>query len=91
MSNAAIIPLNPTTEPTDRSMPPEIMTKVIPIATTPTMDVCLTRLVRFSTVKKNSEPIESEITRKTIIAARVPSGAKIRLALKNLIIFSGRP
>jgi hypothetical protein len=42
-------------EPTDKSMPPVIITKVIPTATIPLMEVCLNMFRRFPDLKKGGD------------------------------------
>ena len=46
------------TEPTDRSMPAEEMTKVAPIARTPMTEVARRMLRKFETLRKNGERID---------------------------------
>lgn len=41
------------TLPADKSSPPQIRVKVMPIATTDTVEVCLRMLIRFVTVRKD--------------------------------------
>ena len=42
-------------EPTDRSMPPEMMTKVMPTATTKLMEICWNTFRKLLTVKNTGE------------------------------------
>ena len=42
-------------EPTDRSMPPEMMTKVMPTATTKLMEICWNTLRKLEEVKNTGE------------------------------------
>jgi hypothetical protein len=51
-SFAATIPATASSAPTDRSIPPVRMTKVIPSATRPSMLFCRSTLSRFSGVPK---------------------------------------
>ena len=46
------MPAKASTEPTDRSIPPEMITNVIPIATMALSAVCSSTLSRFETVRK---------------------------------------
>src|SRR6516164_1314731 len=48
----------PTVEPTDKSMPPVRITKVMPTAMIALMAVWPTRMIRFCAVKKDGESIE---------------------------------
>jgi hypothetical protein len=48
-------------EPTDKSISPESMTKVIPIAMIRFMEICRVIFKRFLDVKKYSEDIEKTI------------------------------
>src|ERR1700733_12903604 len=48
----------PTVEPTDRSMPPVKITKVIPTAMIALIAVCPTRMIRFCWVKNAGESTE---------------------------------
>ena len=47
MSSPAIIAVRPTTDPTDRSMPPVRITNVMPMARIALMAVCLARISRL--------------------------------------------
>src|SRR6202011_5556373 len=55
MSKATRTLLNPTIEPTERSMPAEMMTMVIPMATTPMIATWRTRFERLLNVRKFGE------------------------------------
>ena len=46
------MPQSPTIEPTDRSMPPVMMTKVMPIARIAFSATCLARIAMFATLRK---------------------------------------
>ena len=48
----------PTVEPTDKSMPPVKMTKVMPTAMIALIAVCPTRMIRFCWVKNAGESTE---------------------------------
>jgi hypothetical protein len=58
---AKVHPDRAITDPTDRSMPPEMITKVIPIATIAVMDVCRPMLNRFGALRNTG----SEVTRRS--------------------------
>jgi hypothetical protein len=66
-----------STDPTDRSMPPEMITEVIPRARMARMEICWRTLNRFRRVKKKGERIDSTITRRTR-PARGPEDASHR-------------
>ena len=51
-ASARPIPAKASTDPTDRSMPPEMITNVIPMATMAFRAVCSSTLSRFETVRK---------------------------------------
>jgi hypothetical protein len=53
-----------STDPTDRSMPPEMITAVIPSARMAKTETCWRTLNRFRTVKKNGDRMESTTTRR---------------------------
>ncbi len=50
----ATIPEMASSEPTERSMPPQSTTKVIPMARMPLMEVCRRTLAQLPQVRKNS-------------------------------------
>ena len=52
------MPQKPTTEPTDRSMPPLRMTNVMPIARIALMATCLTRIERLPVVRNSGDSSE---------------------------------
>ena len=62
---ALIIPANAATDPTDRSIPEMMITRVIPMATIPGIDACCKRFSTFPTVRKFGDNIEA-ITINTI-------------------------
>jgi hypothetical protein len=49
---AAATPVNATTEPKDKSIPPDIMTNVTPMAKIPLIEVCRNTITIFCSVKK---------------------------------------
>ena len=57
MNEHPTIAENVSTEPTERSMPPVISTNVIPTATMPFIDSCLSMFSIFPRVRKESENI----------------------------------
>ena len=63
----------PRTDPTERSMPPEMITKVIPRATMPVMDVCLTRFLMLLKVMKFGVAIVRKMIITRMIRIRLPS------------------
>src|ERR1700758_1332153 len=65
--------LNPTIEPTDRSMPAEIITMVIPMDTTPMIATWRTRFHRLLTVRKLGEAKEKMTKKASRIRMRIPS------------------
>ena len=73
-------PVRPTTEPTERSMPPVRITKVMPIATMPSTTDWSSRLSRLLVLRKYGESSDSA-TAMTIASAsmRNSSGADWRL------------
>jgi hypothetical protein len=62
-------PENARFAPTERSIPPLMMTKVIPTATMAVTDTCRAMFRRFSGVKKYS--VENENTRHKMTRARI--------------------
>ncbi len=73
-------PVRPTSEPTERSMPPVRMTKVMPIDTMPVTTDWSSRLSRLLVLRKCGESSDSA-TAMTIASAsmRNSSGAERRL------------
>src|ERR1700675_1957195 len=67
-----IIAARPTVEPTDRSMPPVKITKVMPTAMIALIAVCPTRIIKFCWVKNAGESTEKipSKTNKAIKALR---------------------
>ena len=62
---------NPTVDPTDKSMPPVKITNVIPTAMMALIAVWPTRMMRFSSVKKEGVRTEKTATKiKSAINAR---------------------
>ena len=57
MSPPAIMPEKPTTAPTERSIPPEITTKVMPSARIAFIATCLDMITKFPIVKKLGDRI----------------------------------
>jgi hypothetical protein len=60
--DAPTIAAKANTEPTDKSIPPERMTKVIPNAIVALIEICLSILNKFETDRNQSERIENSIT-----------------------------
>src|ERR1700736_2917612 len=58
ISKPDIMAANPTVDPTDKSMPPVRMTKVMPRAMIALIAVCPTRMIRFCWVKNAGERTE---------------------------------
>src|SRR6516164_5847645 len=58
ISRPDAIAANPTVEPTDKSIPPVRITKVMPTAMIALMAVWPTRMIRFCSVKNDGESIE---------------------------------
>src|SRR3984893_4754293 len=58
ISKPDIMAANPTVDPTDKSMPPVRMTKVMPRAMIALIAVCPTRMIRFCWVKNDGERTE---------------------------------
>src|SRR5215469_2074258 len=58
ISRPDIMAARPTVEPTDKSMPPVRITKVMPTAMIALIAVWPTRMIRFCSVKKDGESIE---------------------------------
>jgi hypothetical protein len=56
-------PVRAKIDPTERSIPPEMMTMVIPKAIIPLMDICLNTFRRLTLVRKTGENIEKKITK----------------------------
>ncbi len=65
---AAIAPEKPNTDPTERSIPPTKITKVIPVAITAFIEVCLRMVTRFPVVKNLGSKIEitTDVTSSTM-------------------------
>jgi len=61
MSFAHITLVSDIKDPTDKSIPPVKMTKIIPTAEMPNMEICLKTLNKFSIVKKTGEEIANII------------------------------
>lgn len=59
---AAIAPESAKTDPTDKSIPPDKMTSVIPSDRHRLTEICRSTFVRLSTVKKASERIDKATT-----------------------------
>src|SRR5579883_620174 len=59
INSPAIIPASPAIDPTERSMPPLRITKVMPIAMMALMATCFTRMVRLAALRKAGERIEN--------------------------------
>src|SRR5580704_382422 len=79
--------LNPTMEPTERSIPAEMMTMVIPIATTPMMATWRTRFERLLSVRKLGD-VKERMTKKAIrMRMRIPSVKPVR---KNFTTLENR-
>ena len=53
-SSTTNMPVSAMLDPTERSIPPEMMMSVIPIAAVPTTAVCASMIRRFSSVAKRS-------------------------------------
>src|SRR5690554_3929140 len=59
---AVTTPINESCVPTDKSIPPEIRTKVIPIVIMATTTICLIIVIMLPAVKKTGLPIEKIAT-----------------------------
>jgi hypothetical protein len=69
--------LNPTTEPTERSIPAEMITRVIPIATTPIIETWRTRFDKLLSVRKLGA-VKARTTKKTNkMRIRIPSAKPV--------------
>src|ERR1700677_1812967 len=79
--------LNPTTEPTERSIPAEIITMVIPMATTPMIATWRTRFERLLRVRKLGEVKERMTKKASRMRMRIPSAKPVR---KNFTILDNR-
>jgi hypothetical protein len=66
------------TEPTERSMPPEMMTMVMPTDKRPSTAFCLTMLSRFSEVR-NSGLRQPPTTTTATSGAKAPSRRRVAL------------
>jgi len=77
------IPPSASTDPTDKSIPADIITNVIPIAIIPTIDVCLARLPRFPMVKNLSVDKDKTIKKTTRIIPSTPMVGK-----ENFVFFA---
>src|SRR5258706_13098235 len=66
------MPDNASTDPTERSMPPEMITNVMPTATMALMAVCSSTFSRFETVRKCGVAAH-RIRQSAIRPAKVPS------------------
>ena len=60
---ALTIPVKATTEPTERSIPPVRITNVMPMASTPLIDVCSRMFEILPGVRKNGFEAASTATR----------------------------
>ena len=69
---ASGMPDNARIDPTDRSMPPDTMTNVMPTATIALIDVCSRTFSRFETVRKWGVAAQST-TESATSPANVPS------------------
>src|SRR5271165_1160973 len=87
MSTATRTLLNPTIEPTERSMPAEMMTMVIPMATTPMIATCRTRFERLLSVRKLGDVKERMTKKASRMRIRIPSAKPVR---KNFTTLEGR-
>ncbi len=75
----ANILLKARTEPTERSMPPERITNVIPMARTPMIAVCLKRFVTFTKDRNISFAIHKANINTAIIMIRLLSAIRVNL------------
>jgi hypothetical protein len=66
------MPDSARTDPTDRSIPPDTITKVMPTATIALIEVCSRTFSRFETVRKCGVAAHST-TQRTTSPANVPS------------------
>ena len=87
MSTATRTLLNPTREPTERSMPAEMMTMVIPIATTPMIATWRTRFERLLSVRKLGDVKERMTKKASRMRMRIPSAKPVR---KNFTTLESR-
>src|ERR1700736_5102461 len=87
MSTATRTLLNPTIEPTERSMPAEMMTMVIPMATTPMIATWRTRFERLLNVRKFGEVKERMTKKASRMRMRIPSAKPVR---KNFTTLDNR-
>jgi len=72
-SEPVTTPTKATTEPTDRSMPPLISTRVMPMATKPLMANSMNRLRKLSPVRKYGDNRLMAKPSTTMITIVVPS------------------
>jgi len=75
----------PTIEPTERSIPPDMITKVMPRAMIPFTEVCLTKFRMLFVVKKFFVAKERIMMRKITITNKFPS-TNLDLFLENNFI-----
>ena len=66
-----MIPVNPTIDPTDRSIPPVRITISIPRASRPVVTIWRSRLVRLLSVRNDSLVVAATMTRITNAAAKL--------------------
>jgi hypothetical protein len=64
-ANAPIMALKARTDPTDKSIPPVMITHVIPTDTIPIIDTCLSMFNIFDSVRKCGDNIDNSNPRKT--------------------------
>src|SRR6478609_722378 len=64
---------SPTTDPTDRSMPPVVMTNVMPMARTPRIDPRLRMVMRLLTLANRSPPVTKPTTHRSSRATTSPT------------------
>ena len=63
---------SPTTDPTERSMPPPVMTKVIPMLSTPITDASRRMVSRLSMLANRSPAVMTPMTHSTTSAITRP-------------------
>jgi len=85
MQLAHIMPAKDIIDPTERSMPPVIITNVIPMAISDIIDICLVMLSRLSTVM-NISVENANITIITISAITTPN-SRLPVIFLNMFLF----
>ena len=70
---AAITPASATIEPTDRSIPLEMITNIMPVARMPLMEACFNILIRFAGLAKAFGERIIRITSTRMKAINIPN------------------